>query len=217
MLVNTFITYTLQLFWLLRSPMACFHISVKFPSCPRWHLLPPLISWFLLLCDLCERLRVTLGSELLSLLSAPRWSLWFPRRQPPSRSVTVWLVVFSLFVCVSLQLLLMTQTLNLDSTPIFHKAFKIDFSEACLTRSGLHASCNSRPCIVYPRCHLTGHSPASCWRRSKNSSFYWEQSLAARESQSSNPPAKNGSDIPFKAYSIFLFRKYLFSCQKHFN
>lgn len=58
---------------------------------------------------------------------------------------------FSLFVCVSLQLLLMTQTLNLDSTPIFHKAFKIDFSEACLTRSGLHASCNSRPCIVYPR------------------------------------------------------------------
>jgi len=29
--------------------------------------------------------------------------------------------------------------------------------------------------------------------------------------------AKNGSDIPFKAYSIFLFRKYLFSCQKHFN
>jgi hypothetical protein len=29
--------------------------------------------------------------------------------------------------------------------------------------------------------------------------------------------SKNGSDIPFKAGNIFLFRKYLFSCQKHFD
>lgn len=127
---------------------------------------PPLISWFLLLCDLCGGWE-WLWNTVTEPTERSRVDLFWLRRQPPSRSVTVWLVVF-LSLSVSLQLLLMTQTLNHSSTYFLQLWCFLKPASPVQVCTPL-----ATPDLVLFTPDVIPHwAPAtSCWRRSKNSGF----------------------------------------------